>query len=151
MVKFLQHGLNLMKNHKAAKNKESKLVYYLDGVFDKEGHLDSAPVIGIVVPFLSKETFASTQHKLNLISHQNSNAKIFVISIFSDLDSLTNLSHGKDKAYLINILCIVDMKALLERLKTNCESSVDFLNHKVLAKIMIETSVLQKDEEQSTD
>lgn len=147
MVKYLQHGLDLMKNHKAAKAKKFRLVYYIDGVFDREDHLTSAPVIAVIVPFLYEATFASTQQKLNQISKMNPGSKIFVISIFSDLDSLTNLSHGKEKAFMINILCIVDMKALLVRLEKNCEASgVDFLNHKLLAKVMIETGELQKDE-----
>lgn len=141
MVRYLGYALTLMRSSNRVNMKETKIVYYLDVVEENQKSLDECKSIGVIVPFLHKDTLASLQKKITSLVERRSGVKIFVVSIFADLETIANLCRWKKNIYLVNIIYIVNVKALLTSLEENCEiKNYDYKSDKALVQLMLDTS-----------
>lgn len=142
MIRFLTYGIRLMAAQKISKKlRNYRVTYYLDGVAEKAGNPDKEEVVGVIVPFLYDGTLADVQNRVKSLLEKKQDAPIFVISIFADLDSMASLSKWKEHIYLINIMCVVNMRTLFASLEEHCEAEAFVIsNNSVLTQLMVDTS-----------
>ena len=142
MVKFLGYGIALMRaSYSFIKPKEIRILHYLEIANEKRKNVEECKSVGIIAPFLHKGTLVSLQEKIDSLLEKKSGTKVFVMSIFADLETIANLCRWKKNIYLVNILYIVNMKALFASLEENCETKkFDFCSDKVLVQLMLDTS-----------
>ena len=141
MMRLLHPAIKLMTENEACKSKPCKMKYFMDILPTEDQCLDQTKVAGIIVPFLYNDTLESVEQQIDKLLTKKPKLTIFVISIFADISTIGSLSKWKKNIYLVNILCIVNMRGLLERLKGNCErEDFDFLKDEVFVQLIIDTS-----------
>jgi len=150
MIRFLNYGIKMMLQNVLKKASGCKMVYFQDVVHEDIKNLAPNNAVGVIVPFLYEETLTKVHEKVEKLLEKEPTLKIYVISIFADLSTVAHLCKWKEDIHLVNILCIVHMKALLTRLRDNCEKEeFDFLYDKVLVQLMLDTSKTELLKEQN--
>ncbi len=124
-------------------NREAKkfeLIHYLQDPTENIEKIVAADNVGIIVPFLYNETVAEVQKKVEQLLAKKPTLQIYVLSIFASMDVMTTLTRTKRNIYVVNILCIVDMKNLLDLLQQNCKFKFfDFVGNEDFIKLLVES------------
>ncbi len=97
-------------------------------------------VLALIVPFLSEDNMAQVKEILASQTEKINRKAIYVVSIFAEVESLTNLSYEHKNIHVVNILCVVKMNTFLQSLSNNCKSKYDFVANEELVTAMIELS-----------
>jgi len=141
MVRFITYAIKMMKRYNARReSKRFELIHYLQDPNENLEKILTSDNIGIIVPFLYNETVVEIQKKVDLLLEKKPELQIFVLSIFASMDVMTSLTRGKENIYVVNILCIVDMKNLLDLLQQNCKFKFfDFVGNEDFIKLLVES------------
>lgn len=132
MIRFLNYAVKMMKKYIPQKKAHKQLItiYYLNALSEIEQNIENISGVGIIVPFLYDETLEEVQNKIDRLVELKKDLKIFVLSIFATMNIMTKLTIARDNIYMINVLCIVDMKSLLKMLQDNCKvKDFDFVTN----------------------
>jgi len=141
MVRFITYAIKMMKRYNTRRQaKKFELIHYLQDPDVNIEKILAADNVGIIVPFLYNETVAEVQKKIHHLLTKKPSLQIYVLSIFASMDVMTTLTRERVNTNVVNILCIVDMKSLLNLLQQNCKFKLfDFVGNEDFIKILVES------------
>ncbi len=83
------------------------------------GNFTKMKVYGVVIHFLFDDEIPKIQEHVEAMLAINPKLKIYVIALFATIEAMTALTRWSPNLYVINILCVVNMQLLLNRLHNN--------------------------------
>lgn len=89
-------------------------------------------VFALIVPFLHEDNIKSVEDAIIKGNEKTKRIATYVVTIFSEVESMTKLSKQFKNIYIVNILCVVKMNSLIEALTNNCKVKYDFTGNEEL-------------------
>ena len=125
----MKSGLRMFRNHlKSLKYPidVNKIIFlHFDMELDeitKDHDIEGVEIICILVIFHYEKTNIMVMNKIQQLKEKKPQLKFYVLTAFSNIKNLTDLTQRFCDVKIINSLCIVNFQEIIEVLKKNCHT-----------------------------
>ena len=119
--RFLSYSVKMLRRA----NPHTKLNEFLITHYNSDNSLVLEPtdpkVFCTIINFLSEAEVQGIKDTAENIWKKVGPMPVYVIAMFANIEAMTTLTRWDSRIHIINILCIVEMKLLIQTLKDRCK------------------------------
>jgi len=131
MKRFVSYDVKMMLRHYKESLRRYEIIHYDSDVAESIKRLKGGEIVTIIVPILDAHSDKEVRVKIENLCSAKKDLEIFVFAMFSEMNTMVELTEFKDNIHVINNVCLTDLKSLMKILNDNCRTRYYEFNNNV--------------------